>query len=76
MHCNEGVLYVNMIDFRGSRQNSRTMFAGQASQSSFVDLLEQGNAAQDFTQAVTMLRSLSPTAIDQELRALQVSLSC
>lgn len=37
-----------------------------------MELVQQGHAAQDFTQAMFMLRGLSPTAVDQELRALQV----
>ena len=50
--------------------------AGQATQNTFAELLQLGNESKDFTQAVNMLRGMSPTAIDQELRALQARLSC
>ena len=47
--------------------------AGQDSGSRFTELLKLGNESGNYSQFVTLLRSMSPTAIDQELRALEVT---
>ncbi|KAL0035116.1 hypothetical protein WJX79_001452 [Trebouxia sp. C0005] len=46
--------------------------AGQDSSSRFVELLRSGDESGDFSDFVTLLRRMSPTAIDQEFRALEV----
>ena len=47
--------------------------AGQSKDSKFIELLKLGDAEGDYSQFVAMLRSMSANAIDQELRALEVS---
>ena len=53
-----------------------TCALGQDSSSRFVELLRSGDASGDFSEFVTLLRRMSPTAIDQELRALEVRHMC
>lgn len=45
---------------------------GQGGVNSFTELLKAGDDSGDYSQFVTLLRSMSPTAIDQEVRALEV----
>ena len=51
----------------------QTCDAGQAHGSKFLELLKLGDSTGDYSQAVSLLRSMSPNAIDQELRTLEVS---
>lgn len=53
-----------------------TCALGQDSSSRFVELLKSGDESGDFSEFVTLLRRMSPTAIDQELRALEVRHLC
>ncbi|KAL3149179.1 hypothetical protein ABBQ32_002010 [Trebouxia sp. C0010 RCD-2024] len=46
--------------------------AGQGSSNCFTALLAAGDDSGDYSQFVALLRSMSPTAIDQEVRALEV----
>ncbi len=39
-------------------------------------LLAAGDDSGDYSQFVALLRSMSPSAIDQEVRALEVSRNC
>lgn len=45
---------------------------GQGSVNSFTELLKAGDGSGNYSQFVTLLRGMSPTAIDQEVRALEV----
>lgn len=49
--------------------------AGQGGFNSFTELLKAGDDSGNYSQFVTLLRSMSPTAIDQEVRALEVRVS-
>ena len=56
-----------------------TCAVGQDSSSSssrFVELLRSGDESGNYSEFVTLLRRMSPTAIDQELRALEVRHCC
>jgi hypothetical protein len=53
-----------------------TCALGQDSSSRFVGLLRSGDESGDFSEFVTLLRRMSPTTIDQELRALEVRHLC
>ncbi len=53
-----------------------TCVLGQDSSSRFVELLRSGDESGNFSEFVTLLRRMSPTAIDQELRALEVRHMC
>ena len=45
---------------------------GQGSVNNFTELLKAGDGSGDYSHFVTLLRGMSPTAIDQEVRALEV----
>lgn len=38
-----------------------------------MELLKFGDESDDYSQFVTLLRGMTPTAVDQELRALEAS---
>ena len=52
-----------------------TCNAGQGHGSKFLEVLRLGDSGGDYSQVVSLLRRMSPNAIDQELRAIEVRLS-
>ena len=56
-------------------QNSRILQnqTSQSSASPFLSALRQGDATNDFSQLVKLLRDMSPTAVDQEVQSMQAS---
>lgn len=56
----------------GGCEQVLTSALGQDSSSRFVELLRSGDESGDFSDFVTLLRRMSPTAIGQEFRALEV----
>ena len=46
---------------------------GQGSVNSFTELLKASDDSGNYSRFVALLRSMSPTAIDQEVRALEVT---
>ncbi len=65
-----------VIHEHGSCGQVLTCASGHDSSSRFVELLRSGDESGNFSEFVTLLRRMSPSAIDQELRALEVRHMC